>query len=222
MSDLLFRQGTWDRAIWDEVVSNKEYRLGVRFTPEDVVIDVGGHVGAFTYFALDRGAGRVLSVEADPANFNILFHNVVVACKAGNRCVPVCAAVGPPGVRSIKFLKSSIQANTGGGGIGNPTGDFEVPVLAFNQVLALAGPAARLVKLDCEGGEWDVFDTVPTIHDWVDAWVGEYHLGSARCRGRDPRWVEKQFTGVGYQVVMAAKSDVMGLFWAWKPGKEIL
>lgn len=222
MSDLLFRQGTWDKAIWDEVVSNQEYKLACRFAPDDVVVDVGGHIGAFTYFALDRGAGRVVTVEADPANFNLLFHNIMVACRAGNRCVPVCAAVGPPGIRATTFLRSKIPDNTGGGGCGNPNGDFNVAVLTFNQILSLCGPAVRLVKLDCEGGEWDVLDTLPTVHHWVDAWVGEYHLGSARCQGRTREWVETQFRAVGYEVTVAEKSAVMGLFWAWKLGKEIL
>jgi FkbM family methyltransferase len=34
----------------------------------DVVIDVGGHLGTFTRFALDHGARQVVGLEPEPRN----------------------------------------------------------------------------------------------------------------------------------------------------------
>src|SRR6476659_8442412 len=70
-----FRPGTLDEAIFHHLVDDDEYRLPASFDPEDVIVDVGAHIGSFCYAALARGAGRVHGYEADPRNF---------ACAAAN------------------------------------------------------------------------------------------------------------------------------------------
>src|SRR5215216_8186406 len=53
-----------------------------RFTPKegDVVVDIGAHIGLYTIIASKRvGAkGKVVAVEADPANFEMLNHNIAL------------------------------------------------------------------------------------------------------------------------------------------------
>src|ERR1051326_1052387 len=44
-----FRHNTLDRAIFNGVVLFNEYQLPARFAPEDIVIDVGAHIGSFAY-----------------------------------------------------------------------------------------------------------------------------------------------------------------------------
>ena len=45
-----------------------EYRLPARFTPADIVIDVGAHIGSFAYAVVQRGGEHVCSIEPDAAN----------------------------------------------------------------------------------------------------------------------------------------------------------
>lgn len=64
-----FREGTWEEAIWNSVTRQNEYRLPESFAPEDVIIDLGCHIGGFSFACLHRGAGKVFSFEASPANY---------------------------------------------------------------------------------------------------------------------------------------------------------
>src|SRR6185295_14893401 len=66
-----FRDGTLDQTIFNDVVLFNEYQLPPRFGPDDVVIDVGTHIGSFAHAVLSRGCGKVYCVEADRTNFQI-------------------------------------------------------------------------------------------------------------------------------------------------------
>lgn len=175
-----FREHTWDENIWRSVVDHDEYRLGgLKLLPEDVVLDIGAHIGSFAYLALDRGAGRVVAVEPDPDNFNYLRHNLQDVCRAAHRTVLVSgAAWSMPG----KVHYAGVGVNTGGGTTLGCTG---VPVAAFPfpELLEWAASMAdsgkiRLLKLDCEGAEWPLLMSALETSDQLDrveAIVGEYH-----------------------------------------------
>ena len=63
-----FRSGTLDQLIFASVVADNEYRLPDRFEPEDVVVDVGAHIGSFTHAVVLRGGQQIWSIEPDRAN----------------------------------------------------------------------------------------------------------------------------------------------------------
>ena len=63
-----FRPGTLDQSIFDGVVALDEYRLPERFGPDDIVVDVGAHIGSFAYAVVLRGGKHVWSIEPDRAN----------------------------------------------------------------------------------------------------------------------------------------------------------
>ena len=63
-----FRSGTLDRLIFDAVVAQNEYRLPERFGPDDMVVDVGAHIGSFAYAVALRGGKHVWSIEPDRTN----------------------------------------------------------------------------------------------------------------------------------------------------------
>jgi 16S rRNA A1518/A1519 N6-dimethyltransferase RsmA/KsgA/DIM1 with predicted DNA glycosylase/AP lyase activity len=69
MSDVwTFRPGTVDRMIYNGVVGHNEYQLPARFTPSDVVIDVGAHIGSFAHAVVQRGCRQVRCFEPDDDN----------------------------------------------------------------------------------------------------------------------------------------------------------
>ncbi len=71
-----FREGSNDDLIFQAVNQNDEYRLGgTTFKPDDVVIDIGGHVGSFMFNAWTRGSRRIESYEANLGNFTQLQKN---------------------------------------------------------------------------------------------------------------------------------------------------
>src|SRR5687767_1780172 len=70
------RPGTLDAAILDCLGADNEYRLPPVFEPDDVVLDIGMHIGGFGLEVLRRGAGRVHGFEAERSNFEIACENL--------------------------------------------------------------------------------------------------------------------------------------------------
>jgi FkbM family methyltransferase len=234
MADILFRSGTWDEDIWRCVTSNNEYRIGIPFQAEDVILDVGAHIGAFSYFALDRGAGKVFAFEPEPGNFLYLRHNIHEACRATDRAVFVSAAVWRSDRAGELAKLAIVGSNTGGN---NSIGREGIPVAtipfdaAVDLALASTGrESLRLVKMDCEGAEWPI---LLTTHRWnrIDALVGEYHTinnpadwPAAAVEGYavyNSELLEKVLKRYGYETIVE-HGPGLGKFWAWKPGREIV
>jgi FkbM family methyltransferase len=224
--DLSFRDGSNDVAIFHEVVYQNCYRLPPRFTENDVVIDVGAHVGLFALAALSRGCGEVYCFEPDAANS---------ACARrhqqsyGRRACLTEAAVwrSDREERHLHFQANPDRKNLGGGDVIH-AGGCEVPALALDDILWEAshggGRRIRLAKLDCEGSEYPILLTSRLLH-LVDEVCGEYHSVPA---GIAARWdLGREFTierlasclgASGFEVSFACydntDSNALGLFFA--------
>jgi FkbM family methyltransferase len=230
VAGLLFRDGTWDRDIWRCVDELNEYRLPDRFGPGDRILDLGAHVGAFTYACLRRGAGHVTAYEADSANYDLLVHNLMKACHAAHRASLHFAAVWrsdrPAGLLSHGGYPDA--HNTGGGGVfwGAPGGQA-VPAVPFDvaivRTLGPAGPPLRLVKLDIEGSEWPCLLTSRNLR-LVQALCGEYHAvpagipEHARVEGfpaYTPEVLKGFLAAQGFgRVTLEPTDERLGRFWA--------
>src|SRR5580700_1537028 len=65
----VFRPNTHDEGVFHAVNTHNEYRLPETFRADDVIIDIGTHIGSFCYAALVRGSNHVYGFEASPENF---------------------------------------------------------------------------------------------------------------------------------------------------------
>ena len=69
--------------LW-EIRDQRVYESGeVVIRPGDTVIDCGAHVGVFSRYALQRGAGRVIAIEPAPGNLTFLETNFAEEISAG-------------------------------------------------------------------------------------------------------------------------------------------
>jgi FkbM family methyltransferase len=187
-----FRPGTWDEKIWGLVNRLNEYRLPPRFQPEDVILDVGAHIGSFSNACLERGAGRVYAFEANLENYRIAVKNL--ASWGRDRCQVEHTAVWRSDDTDdfLWFTPSSDPLNTGGGNVvfeneervqicGDEcqcnAEDFNdgslVGCIGLDAILEDSGPV-RLLKLDCEGSEFPILYTSKRL-DQVEEIVGEFH-----------------------------------------------
>jgi FkbM family methyltransferase len=179
------RPGTWDEAMWSAVVHQNEYEVPERLEHSDVVVDVGAHIGCFSWLCLARGAGRVHAYEVEPANFELLAANLA---PAGERARAHHGAVWRSDrEEDLFFSPPQLDIDTGGGSVMDGRGEPAGRSLSFAAVLDEAVAAApsgrvRLLKLDCEGSEYPILYTAPTL-DAIEEIVGEYHE-----RPRDPRF----------------------------------
>jgi FkbM family methyltransferase len=119
------------------------------FFPDNIktVVDIGAHVGIFSISARQRWSSAVIhAYEPNPGvHPNLLYHSHQV----GN---PVyLEAVGlKAGIISLTANNESVQMRS----IVDPAG--KMTQVAFCDVVARLGGQVDLVKLDCEGAEWDI------------------------------------------------------------------
>src|SRR6266446_785467 len=71
----LLRPGTADRTIFNDIWLRKLYCPESTLRPDDIVIDIGAHIGIFSLFAASCAA-RVFSFEPFPENFSLLKENI--------------------------------------------------------------------------------------------------------------------------------------------------
>ncbi len=177
-----FREGTTDKLIFDQVVLDNEYRLPSLFEDGDVVIDIGAHIGSFTYAALRSGASRVYAVEADGSNFDLASRNLSRAILA-QRVELLRAAVwrsDEPGrvLYHGGFGEAGTEElNTGGVGVIWAQGGEPIETIAFDRLIEdvlKKSRRIRLLKIDCEGSEWPILLTSKRL-DMIHEVCGEFH-----------------------------------------------
>jgi FkbM family methyltransferase len=225
------------RDIWQQVHDRDEYGISRHdFAPQDVVLDIGAHIGSFSALAVERGAGLVVSVEPDEHHFAWLRQNLHGVLGYRTRSL-LLAAGGWRG--DIPYLAEGAR---GADCVIDAFGDEgrRSAWLSLRGLVDLAAsttPAGRLrlVKLDCEGAEWPLLLTADaSCFERVDAWVGEYHE-PACWHGRDndllarmglvgpltPERLGRLFEGHGYHFTSWPTPNHLGLFRAWKPGRSV-
>lgn len=176
-----------DAAILRTLIGSDEYEIfDERLNADDVVIDVGAHIGAFSWAAHWLGSRNTHAFEAEPSNFALLRRNL-----AGLTGISLTYGAIFSDVRNLRELTHSghLFSNTGGGSVmfGHNCFAFEevghlkqkrefttVPVISFDGLLSKF-ERVRLLKLDCEGSEYPILLNSKCLHK-VDRIVGEYHV----------------------------------------------
>jgi FkbM family methyltransferase len=170
------RPGTFDWSIFEHVVLHNEYDLPDRFQPDDLIVDVGAHIGSFCLAALLRGAGCVHGFEAERQNFELARENLRQfegRVHLHNRAVWRSDRAG-----DTLFHAGSDAGNTGGGSILWTTSGQQLDAVAFDDLLREVTDSGRrrvrLVKMDCEGSEFPILLTSQALH-LVEEMCGEFH-----------------------------------------------
>jgi FkbM family methyltransferase len=170
------RPGTNDDVIYANVVTRNEYRV-----PDDlsgaIVMDIGMHVGAFSYLALAHGAAELHGFEPEASNYSCAVENLApfgARARLQNRAVWRSDIAAP----ALHFWRSTDNANAGGGTLIWDTDGPLVDAVTFDDVVDGIGRKGQrridLLKIDCEGAEFPILLTSQRL-DCVDRIVGEYH-----------------------------------------------
>jgi len=221
------RTGTTDLQIFKLVVDENEYNLPPRFQPDDIVIDIGAHIGGFSIAALERGAGKVYAFEAHPENHAIASKNVE---RFGGRVSCRQQAVWRSDQPSQLLYNSDLAGNSNAGGISllwNNEGQA-VETISLDQILSEASEGfrkpIRLLKIDCEGSEYPILFTSTQLQI-VEEICGEYHEvrqeripERAKVPGKFERFdrfaLKEFFEEQGWSIVLEPKAEQLGLFHA--------
>jgi FkbM family methyltransferase len=200
-----------DKDCWYSVVVENEYRLP-ELQPEDVVLDIGSHIGAFSWLAYRKGSRHVYAFEIDPWHCSIATVNLSglqdgIGARLG-------AVVRGDERRAAKYYYA---------GAWNSFGQFGdvVPSWSLDDILTQVEEPVRFLKIDAEGAEWPILSTCTKL-DRIAEIAGEYHLvGFEGVPELQNLPIEISAQGLalfleaeGFDVEIVPKSDTDGNFFA--------
>ena len=195
--------------------------LGARGERPLQVLDVGSHVGAFAAnLATARDDVHIECYEPSPDTAAYLQRNVDQNALSGRIRVYECAMAGAEGTALLddnsgasvhNGLVRSDHRLVDGDDAAGARAIVTVSTTTFDKALADAPAPFDVVKMDCEGGEYElVYASSPQSWASVQRVVMEYHPVAGESWDRLSAW----FAGVGLNVVRH-KSDSPGLGTAW-------
>lgn len=126
--------------------------------PDDIVYDVGGHLGLYTCFAANAlVGGKVITFEPFPPNLVHLLDNIA---RNDESKVRVLGAALAETDRLIPIRSPTMTENYGSPAIGNnDVGSLVMPAFSGDRLVETgAVPAPSVVKIDVEGAEGLVID----------------------------------------------------------------
>ena len=200
-----FRDSTWDNIIWNDIVINNEYSIHGQWL--DNVIDIGGHIGSFSYKMLSQHhSKKVVILEPNIDNYNLAIKNLQEFIKQ-DKVIAINKGIGP--LNSKINISGCLGENTGGffyspssEGIDTVSLDSLIDIVDDNSPI--------LLKIDCEGCEYEALSQCSKLSK-INCIVGEFHVtsifGIANLRTILKDYVfDYHFT-----------SDHLGLFGAHRP-----
>ena len=182
-----WRTGTSDAKAGLEIFKRKVYRkpkTNFDVEPGDVWIDIGGHIGLFTLYAISRGAAHVYVYEADEENFKMLEANIKLNNLQGRVTATRAAVVADRELgsrRSIQLYKSrNPNVNYRNSVVPKPRGvAVSVPARRFNAVVR-RHPSARAMKIDIEGAEIPILTDPQSFYGKIQKLTFEFTVKGNR------------------------------------------
>lgn len=175
------RPKTMDRMILDMVIKQNEYKLNKENCRDKVFIDIGAHIGSFSFLTLALGAKSVHAFEAFPENYALTKINLK---QFGDRASVYDKAVWRSDKDTEVFRKENIQAsymgslNTGGEGVLEEKG-VRVETIGLDTIIDWVVNRQQqkvdAIKIDVEGSEYPILMTSKKLN-FVDRIFGEYHI----------------------------------------------
>ena len=164
------RPGTEDVPTFQSMIADDEYGLReTRFVAEEVIVDIGAHIGCFALSAWQRGSRNIHAYEPQPDNFRLLALNAEKLPGVHPYQVAVQGQSGQVFLSNTSLQDYwTLHTRTGM----EPTA-VAVGAVSLDEIAAQTG-FIRLLKLDCEGAEFDILSKA-TCLTRIAQIIGEGH-----------------------------------------------
>lgn len=133
-----------------DVVKDVEEYKNLDIREDDIVLDIGGHIGLFAMHCYSKAVKRVISVEPEPENFELHLRNTSIVPR--HLCIRA-AVIGQHSITSVPFYINPGRNKARHTLVPDPTySQIEVPALCFSCLVRMIVPT--VIKVDCEGAEY--------------------------------------------------------------------
>lgn len=213
--EVVIRHATADVATLDEVFYSREYdfpspvrRALDSAGPRLSVVDLGANIGLFDLWVLRHfPEAEVIAVEPDPSNLEVLRQCLALNDRTGRCTLVEAAASSREGTASFSAGHASLSRLEPGGG--------NVTVRTVDVFPHLE--SADLIKIDIEGGEWELLADPRFGQLAPRALVLEYHPHLAP-EGDPAERARGLIAGTGLHVRPASQfGPGHGMLWGWRP-----
>ncbi len=179
----------------------------IRIADDATVVDIGANIGDFSLQAAQLcPRGTVYAVEPIPEHCRIIQQQIALNHIA-NVKVLECAVGDRVGELEL-VLDGGRSSSTWGEG---PR--VRVPLTTLEALMAEHHlDRIDLLKMDCEGAEWDIFPSSEHLLPRISQICMEYHNGK-----RTVDWLQSWLTERGY-IVHRSPGSWCGLLWARRTG----
>jgi len=189
------------KGVFRGVILDDEYGLQSLKNAPQTIVDVGANVGLFSVWARANFPKSVIhSYEPNPAIQSFLAANCAeISAFMFEEAVAAC-----DGSVALKVRP--------GGSVGGRCALEEVgpiSVTSLRNAVARIGGTCDLLKLDCEGAEWDMLKD-PTAFDAVKSVRMEYHLFES---DQSVDSLVASFEAMGFRMVRLVRDPERGLAW---------
>lgn len=148
-----------------EVLVEEEYQdISTVLKTKDIrLVDVGANLGAFTVWAnAVFGVREAFCFEPEPDSFRLLGFNLALNGCAGAKALE-CAIGGVTRTAKIP-VKTSVPAAANIYSSDHSPQAKTVPVISFEEWLGRVNGDFDLLKIDCEGAEWEIMRHTAAQH----------------------------------------------------------
>jgi FkbM family methyltransferase len=188
---------------------------GFNINNEDIVIDIGAHIGLFSLFVSQYCKnGKIFSYEPIEKNFRILKENIEL-----NKIKNVIYFNSAVSNQSNK-LKIFIDSDDSAHSIFESDRDFiEVNSTTIKSIFDENKiKKCNLLKLDCEGAEYQIIESIPKEYFLkIDKMIIEYHIAN-----ENPELYKKLIQNLkdnSFKIKIEPISEGMGMIYALNMNK---
>lgn len=199
-----------------EVLHDGEYEMCPIY-PDDVIVDIGGHIGSFSIMASRKAArGKVFTYEAFEGTYRQLAKNL-----ADNRATNVQAfntAISDKVGETTFFVNTMNQAqNSLYKESFSEAGEKHIvkTIQLQNVFTDNSISQCNLMKVDCEGAEYDILFSGKDALKNVERIVLEYHEPTAEqlAKGYNPQSLENLLRESGFAVKTVQNNHYRGVMY---------
>ena len=184
--------------------------------PVRTLVDVGANVGySLVLFAAQFPEAQILAFEPHPAHLELVYRHVVANGLTDRVLVVGAAAAARDGLAYLtdREYESAVVAGPGPGRLPIRLRDF------FGEVEALGPRTIDLLKVDIEGGEYELIDDPRFERLDIRTIVLEWHNTPDRPDGKS--WCRDRLAGLGFELAAGALDyGTSGVLWGWRAAPE--
>lgn len=166
-------RNSWDSQIFRECYVENEYNIN-SFKSEDVIIDLGTHIGSFALLAYEKGSRRVYTYEATADNYLLAKDNLK---NTNVELFNLAVWRSDQEEKDLDFDKNIRDFNTGMGRV-VPDGFVGTNMIKVKSVqldtILNKFSEVKLLKIDVEGSEYPILYTSCQLEK-IQQICGEFH-----------------------------------------------